>query len=183
MFKKMVLIDPAMLVGLKPTVNDKKQCTLDQQMSDVFNSDMPDDEKAKHYMMTLKSYRYAEHPPKVLPDVQQKILNAVKPDLRIKATRLLKHIEPHMRWSDDGQLVHNSALVSESNVAELLTAASVKNSTEDPIGWEAFAEDIKRADPPHSFITNDRLRRFVRAKRRARTPKNSPKQINWDATS
>jgi hypothetical protein len=181
MFKKMMLVDPVMY---KPTLGDKKLCLLDQEISEVLNSDLPDDEKAKRYMITLKGYRYIEHPPKVTPDETESILKSVKPELRINAKRLLKHIKPHIRWSDDGQLVHDSALVSDSSVAELLNeASSAQNSINEPIGWEEFAEDIKRADTPHSFIANAKLRRFVSSKRRRRhyTPRKSTHRITWES--
>jgi hypothetical protein len=61
MFKKMILIDPVMY---KPTLGDKKLCLLDQEISDVLNSDLPDDEKAKRYLITLKGYRYLNIPQK-----------------------------------------------------------------------------------------------------------------------
>jgi hypothetical protein len=184
MFKKMILIDPVMY---KPTLGDKKLCLLDQEISDVLNSDLPDDEKAKRYLIALKGYRHLEHPPKITPDETESILKSVKPELRINAKRLLKHIKPHIRWSDDGQLVHDSALVSDSSAVELLNeASSAQNSINEPIGWEEFSEDIKRADTPKSFITNTKLKQFVLSKRSHRrrggyTPKKSTQRITWES--
>jgi len=179
MAKKMLLVDPASLPSgiissilpssLRPSVTDKILGRLDQSISDVLNSDLPDDVKAKRYLASLRESRYLETPKPA--DPMESILKSVPTEERIKAKRILSHIKPSVRWSDEGELVHDSEVVPDSSLAELLTEASKKETKDDPIGWNEFAEELKKVNTPHSFVANDKLRRLIRVKRRKRTLK------------
>jgi hypothetical protein len=176
--KKLLLVDPSRAID-RPTMSLKKLGSLDSEISDILNDEMPDDVKAKHYLKALHGYRYANQPAAPqsvrLNDDDDAILNTVQPESRIKAKRLLKHIKPTVRWSDDGELVADSELIPDSNIAELLGEASKKDSTDQPIGWVEFADALKETDTPDHFITNERLARYLRSKRRYRKrPKASP---------
>jgi len=127
--KKMTLVDTAVFNRLiRPTISDKKLSAVDQDISEILNSDMPDDVKVKHYLARLKDYRYAE-PQVKKPDETESILKSIQPELRIKAKRLLQHIKPHIRWGEDGELVHDSEVVPDTSIAELLEGASTKETS------------------------------------------------------
>jgi hypothetical protein len=189
--KKFVLVDPATLPAAtqptlyKPTPVERKLSSLDADVSSVLNSDMPDDEKAKRYLLALRRYRHFESTAIEKTDPIEDILTSVKPDLRIKAKRLLKQIKPHIRWSEDNELVTDkNELVPDSNIAELLNEASTKESTDDVIGLDEFAEALKRSGTPNHLIWNDRLRRYMRSVKRNRNipppPKQKKQTIQWE---
>jgi len=174
--KKMMIIDPEHYGRTR--MIDKKMSGLDQEISVVLNSELPDDIKVKHYVAALREYRALE----TYPEQQQQreaalqqmtttddVLKTVNPESRIKAERILKNIQPKLRWSDKGELVHNNALVSDSHIGELLNEAANVDSKENPIGFEEFADTIKDSNIPNHFIDNLKLRRHLRAAKRQRT--------------
>jgi hypothetical protein len=202
--KKLMLVDPATMQHAattppatlppatlphtlyRPTPIDRKLSSLDADVSSILNSDLPDDEKAKHYLLALRRYRHFEAAPSEKPDPVKDILTSVKPDLQIKAKRLLKQIKPHIRWSEEGELVTDeNELVPDSSLAELLNEASSKESKDDVIGLQEFAKTLKRSDTPKHLIWNERLRRYMRAVKRKRNihPPARPKRrrIHWEA--
>jgi hypothetical protein len=189
--KKFVLVDPATLPAatLQPTLYrpiDRKLSSLDADVSSVLNSDMPDDEKAKRYLFALRRYRHFEAAPSEKTDPVEDILTSVKPDLRIKAKRLLKQIKPHIRWSDEGELVTDeNELVPDSNIAELLNEATSKESKDNVIGLEEFAKALKRSGTPNHLIWNKGLQRYMRSVKRNRDipppPKQKKQTIQWEA--
>ena len=188
--KKMILVDPANMHALyRPTPVDRKLSSLDDEVSSVLRSDLPDDEKAKLYMIALRRYRHFDAPPVEKTDSLKEILDSVKPELQIKAKRILKQIKPHVRWSEDGELVSGNELVPDSNLAELLNEAATKHGVDDIIGLDEFAEALKRSDTPSHFIPNERLQRHLRVLKRSKNPsstrrsgkKNSRKTLNWVA--
>ena len=52
--KKYVLVDPQMY---RPTMPEKSLSTLDSEIQKTLNSDMPDDQKVKFYVSTLKKFK------------------------------------------------------------------------------------------------------------------------------
>ena len=189
--KKLVLVDPAAMPTLyRPTPVDLKLSSLDKDVSDVLSSDLPDDEKAKRYIIALRRYRHFDSAPVQKTDPLKEIIKAVKPDSQIKAKRILKRIKPHIRWSEDGEIVtEDNELVPDSNLAELLNEATTKSSVDDVIGLPEFAETLKRSDTPAHFMSNDRLRRHMRtiSRRSASTSRRSRKKkkhqtLVWEAS-
>jgi hypothetical protein len=166
--KKLLLVDPSRATQLyRPTITDKKLGSLDRDMADVLNSDLPDDEKSKRYLMILKTYRKFDtnEQPKADPDLD--ILNSVPSNVRIKAKRLLKHIKPHVRWSDEGEIANRGSLVPYSNISELLTeTVSETSGRKRPIGWEEFADTLKRSKAPKDLISNQQLWTYMTPKTR-----------------
>jgi hypothetical protein len=163
--KKLLLIDPSRAAQLyRPTTSDKKLSKLDEDISSTLNSDLPDDEKAKRYMLTLKSLRFFDQPlaaPAADPDVD--ILDSVEPQVRRKAKRLLKRVKPHLRLSDDGEIVHGAQLVPDSDIIDLLNS-TLTNTGSKPKGWTAFADTLKRARVPRELISNDKLWTYINPK-------------------
>jgi hypothetical protein len=174
--KKMMIIDPEHYGRTR--MIDKKMSGLDHEISVVLNSELPDDIKVKHYMAALREYRALE----TFPERQQRreaalqqmtttedVLKTVNPESRIKAERILKNIQPNLRWSDKGELIHDNALVPDSHIGELLNEASIAGSKENPIGFEEFVDTIKDSNIPNQFIDNLKLRRHLRAAKRQHT--------------
>jgi hypothetical protein len=164
--KKLLLVDPARATQLyRPTITDKKLSTLDHEISSVLNSELPDDEKVKRYSMCLKSYRVLDgyNTPKSNPD--ENILKSVPSSVRPKAKRLLKHIKPYTKWSDEGEIVGKERVVPYSDISELMTETlSSKPSDKKPLGWEEFADTLKRARTPRELIGNDKLWKYMNPK-------------------
>ena len=192
--KRLILVDPADMHNhspslYRPTPVDRKLSSFDDEVSSILRSDLPDDEKAKLYMIALRGYRHFHAAPVEQTDPLKEILTSVKPELQIKAKRILKQIKPHVRWSEDGELVSGNELASDSNLSELLNEATTKNGADDVIGLSEFAETLKRSDTPSHFIPNERLRRHLRALKRGRNPstprrsgkKKSRKTLEWEA--
>jgi hypothetical protein len=179
--KKMMIVDPEHYGRTR--MIDKKLSGLDQEISVVLNSELPDDIKVKHYMAALREYRILETFPEKQKqreasdqhmDTVDDILKSVQPESRIKAERLLKSIQPHVRWNNKGELVHESALVPDSHIGELLNEAVSAQSKENPIGFDEFADTIKATNIPDYFINNPRLRRQLRATKRRRRTSSAP---------
>ena len=113
--KRLILVDPPNMHNqthslYRPTLVDCKLSSLDEEVSSILSSDLPDDVKAKHCMVALRQFRHLDAPQVVKTDPSQEILDKVKPELQIKAKRILKQIKPHVRWSDEGELVADNEL-------------------------------------------------------------------------
>ena len=204
--KKMLLVDPARLTSIvgtapsaivpesapttaetrdhlrtlyRPSMVDKQLSKLDADIVDTLNSNLPDDEKAKRYAMSLRAYRYYE--PKTLPfdrygararqrdedeDDDDDLLQSTPLPLRRKAKRLLKSVKPYARWNDDGEIVYRNELVPHSDVGELIASALDSSTTKKtrPKGYEAFADALKRARTPKEFINNENLWSYLNPK-------------------
>jgi hypothetical protein len=59
--KKFVLVDPRFA---RPSMRDKVLSELDMQISNILNSDAPDDIKAMSYVSTLTRFKHYSAPPK-----------------------------------------------------------------------------------------------------------------------
>lgn len=194
--KKMLLVDPARLAAIatttnnsikdiyRPSIVDKQLSTLDNEISNVLNSSLPDDEKAKQYMVTLRNYRVFDPKPIKVDETEQEILRSVPKELKPKARKLLKQIKPHVRWSDKGEIASEKELIPDSNMGELLTTALELGSFKKrPTGFDTFANVLKRADTPHELIHNESLWAQVnskpRKKRRTTTPQKGEGWIHF----
>ena len=163
--KKLLLVDPSHAAQrYRPTTTDKKISALDREIESALNSSLSDDEKAKRYLSVLKDYRKYDQPAPKLDTTVEDVLKDIPEIKRPQAKRLLKHIKPHITWSDDGEIVHKQSLVPDSNISELLSnavqekAATKKFVVEDqPIAWEEFATTLNRARTPKHLICNKQL--------------------------
>jgi hypothetical protein len=164
--KKLLLVDPSRATQLyRPTITDKKLSTLDHDISSILNSDLPDDEKAKRYSASLKTYRVLDTHDIAKADPDKEILNAIPSVIKPKAKRLLKHIKPYVKWSDEGEIVSRNEVVPYSNISELMTESlSETSSTKRPKGWEEFADTLKRARTPRELIRNQKLWSYMNPK-------------------
>lgn len=161
--KKLILVDPESRSThlYHPTIIDKKLGRLDQDITNVLNSELNDDEKAKRYSMVLSDFRRYQTPILHTKDPETKIIKAIPSEMRIKAKRLYKRIKPHVKLSDDGELVSRDMLVEDSNIAELLGNALTKKSDDKPPGWIEFADTLKRAGASQQLIANENLWKYM----------------------
>ena len=175
--KKLLLVDPSRAAQLyRPTTTDKKLSSLDREIEAALNSSLPDDEKAKRYLTVLKDYRKYEQPTPAPDSKDEDVLKEVPEIYRPIAKRLLKHIKPHITWSDAGEIIHKQSLVPDSNISELLSDAveektatkKEKPKTEDrPVAWEEFATTLNRARTPKHLIRNKQLWSYLKPRSRA----------------
>lgn len=175
--KKMLLVDPARLAAMttdspikdiyRPSIVDKQLSGLDKEISNTLNSSLPDDEKAKRYMIALRNYRVFDPKPVKIDETEQEILGSVPPELKPKAKKILKQIKPHVRWSDKGEIASDKELIPDSDMGELLTSAlQHDNIRSRPKGFKEFADVLKRSYTPHDLIRNQSLLGYVKAKPR-----------------
>jgi hypothetical protein len=164
--KKLLLVDPARAAELyRPTITDKKLGALDQQVSDVLSSNMPDDQKAKRYCTILKAFRDIENRDIPKYDSDSTILNSVPSNIRPKAKRLLKHIKPFARWNDEGEIAGRDSLVPYSSLSDLLTeTVTEQGAAKQPKGWREFADVLKTARTPRDLIPNQKLWTYMNPK-------------------
>ena len=97
MARKMVLVDPRMV---RPTIKDKTLSQLDEQIESVLNSDLPDDLKAKQYMMALNRSKHYDAEPKtptssIVPENEnfEEIVNSLDQNQKFKARRILTQLK------------------------------------------------------------------------------------------
>src|SRR5215470_3907018 len=104
-FKKMVLVNPEMY---KQSITEKKLNSLDQDLGEILNSSLPDDEKAKRYVATLKTHKILSATRPKLIDAEKEMLSSVKPpNQKLRAKELLELIKPYLLWNDDGEILVN----------------------------------------------------------------------------
>ena len=161
--KKYVLVDPQMY---RPSMPEKSLSALDQVIRSTLDSDLPDDEKAKLYVSTLKrfkAYDKTAKPPK--PTIDSELIGAMPPNQQYKAKKLLRLIKdnPDIDWSDKGELIYKQSLIPKSHVADLFEdALSTKRPVDGPIGWEEFNEGLDEV--PSTLVK----RRIPKQKRRSK---------------
>lgn len=155
--KKMLLVDPTR----KPTITEKKLSALDEEINTTLHSDIPDDEKAKRYLSTLHKYKYFDDRQPKRIDGEKAILESLEPQQRSDAKKLLELINPHVSWSDDGELVYKSSVIPHSNITELLRDVLKPPKSGDPAGWEEFSDALRETQVPVPLIRNPKRRRQV----------------------
>lgn len=155
-YRKMVLINPEQASLYKPSVAEKKLSTLDHDINQILNSDLPDDEKAKRYTATLKTHRLLSMPSAKRIDAEAEILSSIEPvEEQTRARELLKMIKPYLSWNDDGEIVVNDRVVPFSNVTNLLSNLMSARSRK-PEGWSELADILSTAKVPRQLIRNQK---------------------------
>ena len=99
--KKYILVDPQMY---RPSMPEKSLSGLDHEIQATLNGDLPDDQKAKLYMITLKKYRAHDGStkpaaPKI--DLDSELADSLPPTEQYKAKKLMRLIRdnPDIDWS------------------------------------------------------------------------------------
>jgi hypothetical protein len=165
--KKYVLVDPQMY---RPTMPEKSLSTLDSEIQKTLNSDMPDDQKAKLYVSTLKKFKTYNAPsPEPKKDVENELKDSLPPNQQHKAKKLLRLIKenPDIDWSDKGELIYKQTLKPKSHIVDLFEdALATKRSIDGPIAWEDFDDAVVNSKVPQTLVKRPTKQRFKKHKTR-----------------
>ena len=172
--KKMMLVDPRFV---RPTMRDKSLSALDTEIASTLESDEPDDEKAKRYISTLKKFKYHEElpvpPVKKIDKLESSVLDSMPPNQRYKAKRMLNLLRnnPEVDFNDKGELIYRQSSIPNSDIVDLIGDATRSKSSEDPVGWQEFAQSLKVSKPRREVMPNTRIWNYMRGATRGRTPR------------
>jgi hypothetical protein len=153
--KKYVLVDPQMY---RPTPPEKSLSSLDHEIQNTLNSDLPDDQKAKLYSATLmkfKVYDNSTKPSAPKPTIESELVGSLPPAQEYKAKKLLRLIKdnPDVDWSDKGELIYKQGIIPRSHVSDLFgDALSAKRPLEGAIGWEEFDDVLDSSKVPTTLV-------------------------------
>lgn len=165
--KKMILVDPQTYIPTPSMQTDRKLSELDYEMQTTLNSDIPDDQKAKLYVATLKKFRAFENnarAPEIKNVAANELKEALSPAQQYKAKKLLRLIKdnPALDWSDKGELIYKQTLVPNSHIADLFEdALATKRPVDGPIAWEEFGDVLDSSNVPHT-LAKRRVKRRVK---------------------
>ena len=168
MARKMVLVDPRMV---RPTIKDKTLSQLDEQIESVLNSDLPDDLKAKQYMMALNRSKHYDAVPKtptssIVPDNEnfEEIVNSLDQNQKFKARRILTQLksEKDLTISEKGEISLDGKTVPGSDINVLLdNLLSKKRVTTKPTGLTQMLDSIKEVGVSSHLISNPKHKEFL----------------------
>ena len=142
--KKMILVDPNSY--RKPM--QKKMSKLDEEMSQILNSDLEESEKIKQYNQVLQKYLSLKERtinPRLVLEEEEKpipakdILKGFTKKNLIQAKKLLESIENNSSasWNSRGELIFDKTPIPQSNIKKLITD-KIKKETKPSPGSEQF---------------------------------------------
>jgi hypothetical protein len=107
-------------------------------------------EKEKHFQLEIK-----EQPPESLP-LSEGIVETIPPKWRNQAAMLLQYTRknPHMKWSEKGELIINGNKILGSNIIDLINDFSRSRKTKPVLGAEIFLEKLLADNIPMEAIVN-----------------------------
>ena len=165
--KKMILVDPKFY---RPTILEKAQNSLDDIISSILNSDLPDDVKAKRYAEAARRFsviKQLDPEPSTTSSTgkmtDSEVLESIAPAARYKAKRILDYLkrDGNMHFKDSGEVVFKNETIQDSNIVDLLDSAVIKKGVEKPAGFVEFAGALRDLHAPESLIINDDLRKLI----------------------
>ena len=175
--KKVILLDPNVYQESPPekvlslyreSPSERILSLLDSHIRQILNSAIPEDEKAKQYMMALHRYRKFDADTKPIIDVEKKkdddILSYVPKPKRSKAKRVLKKISK--RVTSTGEIATKTGLVPGSNINDLLDAVLKEKTAQKPIGWNEFGDIVKREGVPDHLFANTEFKKYLNPRSR-----------------
>ena len=178
--KKMMLVDPRFA---RPSMRDKSLSAMDTEIANTLDSDAPDDVKAKHYIMTLKRYKFHEEIPKPtvkpIEKLESTVLQSVSQKQQYKAKRAMDLLKRNSEvdFNDQGELIYRQSKVPGSNIVDLIEDLTRTTSTEAPVGWEALAQSLNKA--PCEIVSNTRSWNYLRDSAPRRKTKSKQKWIEY----
>jgi hypothetical protein len=178
--KKLMLVDPRIV---RPSMKEKNLTNLDQQITNILNSDLPDDIKAKQYMQasrTFKNYDTPSPPPTTKETSESDVIASIQPANQFKAKRLLEQIkkDPDTEFNERGELVYRQSVIPNSNIVDLVSDVLQKKSSEFPTGWKQFANSLKGSNTARELINNsDRWKYMHRSEEKPAKEDIMPKLI------
>ena len=142
--KKMILVDPNSY--RKPM--QKEMSKLDEEMSQILNSDLEESEKIKQYNQVLQKYLSLKERtinPRLVLEEEEKpipakdILKGFTKKNLIQAKKLLESIENNSSasWNSRGELIFDKTSIPQSNIKKLITD-KIKKETKASPGSEQF---------------------------------------------
>lgn len=153
--KKYVLVDPMMY---RPSMPEKSLSSLDREIENALNSQLPDDEKVKLYVSALKKFKNYDNNTKPQPakfNLDDELADSLPPHQQYKAKKLLRLIKdnPDIDWSDRGELIYKQTRIPDSHFSDLFgDALAVKRPLEGAVGWEEFDEGVASSKVPESLV-------------------------------
>ena len=82
----------------------------------------------------------------------------------------MDRLKTQLSWTDRGELLHDGTPVPGSNMVDLVNDVLRKRRKSDPVGWQAFAQQLKRINLPMELVGNVERRRYIRQAATATTP-------------
>jgi len=162
--KKYMLVTPEMY---RPSMPEKSLSNLDREIQSTLNSDLPDDQKAKMYAITLKKYKTHDNNTRPKPKINlvDELADSLPPSQQYKAKKLLRFVKdnPDIDWTDNGELVYKQTVIPQSHVSDLFgDALATKRPVDGPIRWEEFNNVLDSSKVPSTLA---KRRKKVRPKK------------------
>ena len=147
---------------VRPSMRDKALSGLDGEISEILNSDLSDELKAKQYSATLSRFRNYDEDrtlkEKPIEKLESQVLESVPTDVKYKAKRLIDRLkrDKTVDWDEDGQLIYRQRKIPKSDIVELFSDAlkSKPAANDSPVGWETFAKSLNANDIPQELVSN-----------------------------
>ena len=105
-------------------------------------------------------------PPKDVDD--NDVIAAVPKTMQTKAKRLMERLKKDVAGTDRGELIHDGVPVPGSNMTDLVSDLLKKS---DPVGWQRFAQQLRRINLPMDLSGNVDIRRYLRQASTPFTPR------------
>ncbi len=147
----------------KMGVVGQKLITLDSEMRDILEENLPDHEKAQKYFQTLQKYmvtkeeivekKEVEEGKKDKPITLPSPIDDIPVKQKKKAEQIfnwMKRVAPGITWNHRGEVTG----IPGSNIADLVTELSKSKSTSTPTGFTQFTELVKEANIPQTLVSN-----------------------------
>ena len=99
--------------------------------------------------------------------VEADIVDSVPKTMKVNAKKLMDRLKTQLSWTDRGELLQDGMLVHGSNMVDLVNDVLRKRRKSDPVGWQAFAQQLKGINIPMELVGNVERRRY---RRQAVTP-------------
>ena len=206
--KKLLLVDPNSGTSRRPLAAEnpttKALDGLDVEIANTLNSDLPEDVKAKLYILTVRKYRAfdknkvnstAEKPAayaesellQYFPDAQRHLAKGIFSGLKDN---------PDVSFTEKGQLIYRQSVIPDSNAVELVKDVLKPKNANPPKGWVEFARALSDAKVSKNYIINterwqtmhpELLTSYRRQKQKPlapdiATPRDEPESVAKDRT-
>jgi hypothetical protein len=165
----MVLVDERMFKKMF-TQKDRVLEDIDNEITNVLNSDQPDDLKAKLYSACTKRHNAISEPTvDGTPMTQTTETNAILNDVLLSmppnyAAKSLKFIDflkqKKIQFNQRGEMVHNKTAIPDSHAMDLIHEIIRKKSMHTA-GAQEFAKILKGLNCPKELINNPKYRKYI----------------------
>ena len=109
--------------------------------------------------------------------VEADIMDSIPKPMNVKAKKLVDRLKTQLSWTDRGELLYDGTPVPGRNMVDLVNDVLQKRRKSDPVGWQAFAQQLKRINLPMELVGNVERIRYIRQAATtlvAVTPRNRP---------